>query len=203
MDNNSKQYQKVAASSKKEPKVKPKKVVKGNVKTVKKSEFTKLSSIFISEDINNVKSFVFLDVLVPAIKKAVYDIVTNGIDMILYGGTGSSINSRSRSGGSSFNYSGISSRKNDRVRDDSRSRTRFDYDDLKFETRSDAEAVLAQMDEVVDCYGFVTVAAMYDMADKTAPYTANNYGWTNIRSAEVVRVRDGYIIKLPRYVQID
>ena len=70
--------------------------------------------------------------------------------------------------------------------------------DITFETRGDAEAVLEQMDDVIDRYGIVTVADMYDMADLTAPYTSNKYGWTSINSAEVVRVRDGYILKLPK-----
>ena len=41
------------------------------------------------------------------------------------------------------------------------------------------------------------------MADLTSPYTSNKYGWTNIRSAEAVRVRDGYILKLPKAMPID
>ena len=61
-------------------------VAKGTVK--KKSEFRKLGNIFISEDAPSVKSYIFLDVLVPAIKKAIADIVTNGINIILYGDAG-------------------------------------------------------------------------------------------------------------------
>lgn len=57
---------------------------------MKKSEMQKFADVFISEDVNNVKSYIVMDVLVPAIKKAISDIVTNGIDMILYGETGKS-----------------------------------------------------------------------------------------------------------------
>ena len=60
------------------------KVVTGNVKT-RKNEVRKFTDIFISEDAANVKSYIFMDVLVPAIKKAISDIVTDGVDMILYG----------------------------------------------------------------------------------------------------------------------
>ena len=60
-----------------------------NGKVVKKTNnVRKLTDIFISEDVKNVKSYVVMDVLVPAIKKAVSDIVTNGINMILYGESG-------------------------------------------------------------------------------------------------------------------
>ena len=60
------------------------------------------------------------------------------------------------------------------------------------------------MHDICGRYGFVTVADLFDMADRTPPYTANSYGWTNIQSAEVVRLTGGgYIIRLPRAVPID
>ena len=83
------------ATTEERPKVE--KVVTGKVKTKKKSQVTKFADIFISEDAANVKSYVFMDILVPAIKKAISDIVIDSIDMIFYGGTG---HSRKRSGGS-------------------------------------------------------------------------------------------------------
>lgn len=179
---------------------KVRKVVNGTVKT-KKNEGRKLANIFISEEAANVKSYVFMDVLVPAIKKAISDIVTDGIDMILYG------ESRDRKNKSSNK---VSYRKyyDDGRRDDKRdggyrSGSRFDYDDLIFDSRGEAEAVREEMNDVIDRYGFVTVADMYDMADLHAPYTSSKYGWTNLRTAEVVRVRDGYALKLPKAMPID
>ena len=49
----------------------------------------------------------------------------------------------------------------------------------------------------------VTVADMYDMADVPAPFTSSKYGWTNISRAETKRVRDGYILELPKAMPID
>ena len=69
--------------------------------------------------------------------------------------------------------------------------------------RVEAEEVRRQMLDVIARYGFVTVADMYDMAGLTPPYTANSYGWVNIRTAEPVRVRDGYILRLPKASPID
>ena len=66
------------------------KVVDGPVKTKKKSEATKFVETFISEDVHKVKEYIWLDVLVPAVKKAISDIIKNGIDMLLYGSTGRS-----------------------------------------------------------------------------------------------------------------
>lgn len=89
------------------PEKKVEAVVSGGAKTRKKSEAKKLADTFISEDASNVKNYILGDVLIPAIKKAVCDIVTNGIEMILYGETG-------RAKGSTVNYSKISTRRYDR-----------------------------------------------------------------------------------------
>lgn len=177
------------------------KVVKGNVKT-RDNKGRKLADIFISEDAANVKSYIFMDVLVPAIKKAVSDIVVNGIDMVLYGGTGRSSSDRRTGGGSKVSYrSYYDDRRDDRPRYSSS--TRFDYDDIIFETIRDAENVRRQMMDAIDRYGIVTVADMYDMAGLSAPYTGNRYGWVDIRSAEPMRVRDGYVLRLPKASPID
>ena len=74
-----KEAQKRAAAEDK----KVEKVVTGTVKVKKKNEIGRLKDVFISEDVNNVKNYVLMDVLIPAVKKAISDIVTNGIDMIL------------------------------------------------------------------------------------------------------------------------
>lgn len=178
---------------------KVRKVVSGNVKT-KKNDKRKLANIFISDEAANVKSYVFMDVLVPAIKKAISDIVTDGIDMILYGES----RDRKRKSSDKVSYRNYyDDRRGDRRDSSYRSGSRFDYDDLVFDTRGEAEAVHEEMLDVIDRYGFVTVADMYDMADLSAPYTSSKYGWTNIRTAEVVRVRNGYILKLPKAMPID
>lgn len=176
-----------------------KKVVTGKT-AVRKNSARKFTDIFIAEDASNVKSYIFMDVLVPAIKKAISDIVTDGVDMILYGESGRG--KRKSSSGGNVSYRKYYDDPRDRSRE-SRSSSRFDYDDISFDRRSDAEAVLDEMREVLDTYGVVTIADMYEMADRTAPYTGNKYGWTSVRSAEVVHTRDGYIIKLPKAMPLD
>ena len=173
------------------------KVISGTAKT-KKNEVRKFRDVFISEDISNVKSYVLMDVLVPAIKNAIVDIVTDGVNMIF--GTGSGHKKTSGSNYVSYrDYSRESKRDDNRV-----ASGRFAYDDILFPSRGEADAVLEQMDAIIEEYGYVTVADMYDMADLNAPYTGNRYGWTSVRRAEIVRVRGGdYIIKLPRAIPID
>lgn len=184
----------------KAPEKRAQKVVTGQVITKKKSGLSKLANEFISEDAKNIKSYVLGEVLIPAVKKAISDIITNGIDMILYGGRGGGGSKRSSADRVSYrNYYDRDSRP---VRTSSYGSS-FDYDDIILGSRGEAEDVLMRMDEIMDTYRLVRVADLYDLVGVTAPPTANAYGWTNIRNAEVVRVRDGYMIKMPRAVPID
>ena len=174
------------------------KVVKGTVKTRKRNGVTKLKDVFVNEDAKNVKSYIFSDVLVPAIKKLIYDIVNDGASMLLFGNTSSG---RKKTIGSNVSYRQFYDSKVEDRRPVSSSR--FDYEDLIFESRGEAEAALSKMDEVIDVYGTVSVADLYDMCELTAPYTSNRYGWSNIQTAEVARLRDGgYVLKLPRALPI-
>lgn len=175
------------------------KVVHGKVRTKPKSGVSKFTDVFISEDAANVKSYIVMDVLVPAVKKAISDIVRDGIDMILYG---ESKGRRSSSASSYVSYRDYS-RSDDRDRSrDSRTRSGYTHDDIILDSRGEAEEVLTRMDELIDTYGNVSVADLYDLIGKSCEYTDNKYGWTNIRNAEPIRVRDGYMLKLPKALPI-
>jgi len=177
------------------------KVVTGKVIAKKKSSFRKFTDEFISEDAKNIKSYVFGEVLIPAIKKAISDIVTDGIDMILYGG--------SRGGGrrsisDKVSYRNYYDRGSSYRREEPRSTySAYSYDDIILDSRGEAEDVLERMDELIESYGLVRVADLYDLVGITGNYTDNKYGWTNIRNAQIIRVRDGYMIKMPRAIPID
>ena len=181
------------------------KVIQGTARVRKKSAAQKFTDVFISEDAANVKSYIFSDVLVPAIKKLVSDIVRDGIDMVLYGGTGNrkgSSNSGYRSDYISYNK--YSDRRDDRrYSSDTRSKNIRTYEDIEFDNRGDAEAVLDQMGDLIERYGMVTVADLYDSIGLTGNYTDNKYGWLSIRDAKVVRSRDKYYLDLPRVSPID
>ena len=178
------------------------KVVQGEVKTKKKSEIQKLGSIFISEDVNNVKDYILMDVLVPSIKNAIYELVTGSLDMIFFNGQGR-LTKKSQS--STVSYSRYYDQKRDADRGCSGTRpaTGYDYNDIILETRGEAEDVLDRMSELIDTYGQVTVADLYDLVGITGNYTDNKYGWVNIRNAEPIRVRNGYLLKLPKAIPVD
>ena len=178
-------------------------VITGAAKTRKKGEMQKFADVFIAEDANNVKSYILMEVIVPAVKKAISDIVTTGIDMILYGEAG---RSKKTGTASKVSYRNYYDQGTDRVRAGSAGNRRNtpDYDDILFDTRGDAEAVLDAMNDIISQYGTVSVSDFYDLARvPNDNFTMNRYGWTNIGGAPAVRVRDGYILKLPRAIPLN
>lgn len=169
----------------------------------KKGKAHKFADAFISEDASNVKSYIFADVFVPALKKLVSDIVKDGVEMILYGSTGRG-SRRDGFRADYVSYNRYADRPSSRRYAESRPRNGYSLDEILFDNRGEAEEVLDRMDELIECYGMVRVADFYDLANLSCEYTDNNYGWTNIRSAEIVRTRDGkYLIKMPRAVPIE
>lgn len=178
------------------------KVVSGTAKIRKRSGAQKLTDIFVPGDVENVKHYILTDVIVPAVKKAIVDVVSDGVNMLMYGESGSH---KSNSVASKVSYRSFYDQKsNNRERYSSiQTRTGYSYDNIVLESRGEAEDVLTRMDELLATYGMVSVADMYDLCGVTPQYTDNNYGWTNIRNAQIVRIRDGYVIKMPKPMPLD
>lgn len=178
-----------------------KKVVTGKTQIKKRTRGQKFLDNLVSEDLPTVKSYVTMEVIFPAIKKAIADVVTNGIDMILYGETG---RTRRSTPASRVSYRSYYDDRKDTRRSSGRSYIRNTYEsgNIVVDTRPYAEAVLAGMDDLIATYGLVSIADMCDLAGVDSEYTDNKYGWTDIRTAEIVHTNDGYLIKMPKALPI-
>lgn len=177
------------------------KVISGNVKRKKKSEAKKLASRIFAEDASNVKEYVVRDLVIPGIIDMVVSIIKNGTDILFYGQTkGNS----TRHGNSKITYTNYNSLSRHEDRYKRASRSVYDYDDIGFESKGEAEEVLMQLEEIIEQYHSVSVGDYYDACGVTGNQIDNDYGWHSLRSAEVVRGRDGdWYIRLPRARQLD
>lgn len=172
-------------------------VIKGGAKLKKKSEVRKLTDVFIAEDTNTVKSHIFNDVIVPNVKNLLFETIKTAAEMMLFG----EVRRDKNRSGSKVSYR--SYYENNSGRRDSgapRMRSGIDFEDIEFETRSDAQSVLDTMIDIVDQYGVISVGDMYDLAGiTTTNYAIQKYGWKNIRGSRVVRIPNGtYVIDLPK-----
>lgn len=193
---NSHKYKQEQQQSADKPKIE--KVVTGPVTVRKKNELKKIASTFISEEAHNVKNYILMDVLIPAIKNAIEDVVTNGIRMILRGETAAR---KSDIPGSRFSYNKCyNDNKQPSV---SRSARGMYYDDIVLKSRAEAETVLEEMDHILDRFGKVSINDLNDLVGRTGEYTDSRYGWTNLSNAKVVRTYDGYLLDLPKAMPLD
>lgn len=195
----------------KEDKPETKKIVSGKVTKKKKSLVNKIVSTFVDEDIDNVKDYVIFDVLIPAFKNTVSEVVSTGVDMMLFGDTNRSHNRPNhmrRDGGRSYVsyqkcYDQNSQRNNGRREPIHVNRKEYQFDNLLIDNRSDAEDVMSAMVERVDLYGVATVADLFGYMGISTNYTDHKYGWDNLNMGCVRRVRDGYLLDLPEPIIVD
>ena len=177
-------------------------IVKSPVIRQKKSLGQKFSEAFLGDDTRSVGDYILHDVLIPAAKTTLSDMVGGGIEMLLFG--------ERRSRGSTIyrdrDRSYVPYNKLSRSRDDREpiriNRSRSDLDEIIIESRGEAEEVLDNLVELIKEYNVVSVADYYDMVGIESNFTDNKYGWTNLRDATVERGRRGYYIRLPRRKEI-
>lgn len=75
--------------------------------------------------------------------------------------------------------------------------------DIRFESRTDAENALEGLQENIKSYGVATISDLYEIAGVNHNSYVNEYqGWYNLENAKIVRVRDGYILELPKPLPI-
>lgn len=177
-------------------------VVSGKVIKKQRTFGQKLAETFFGDDTRSVGDYLLNDILVPAMKSTLSDMVGGGIEMLLFGERRSSGKSRLyRDRDRSYVPYNRMSRRDDV--DDRRyiskaARSRHDFDEIILETRGEAEDVLSHVVDIIDDYGVASVADYYDLLGVEGNFTDNKYGWTNVSDAYITRTRDGYSIRLPR-----
>lgn len=194
-------YQGNSHKSKEEKASKPevRRIVEGGVVERKKPLGRKFSEMFMGDDARSVGNYLLLDVAIPAAKSLIMDLISQGIERALYGDS----RPRSRDHRPGYtNYNKVSKR--DERREMSRhARATHDFREIVLESRGEAEEVLDTLTELIDKYDVATVADLYEMVNISGSFQDDKWGWVNMRGASVRRVRDGYLLDLPRPVAID
>lgn len=177
------------------------KVITGEAIVKKKSPLKKIIELFLTEDMDNVMNSLRDDVLIPTIQNGLYDMVVNGV------GTLFGINNKARKSDITVVPRVTYSKYYDQSKSNSRtssnnSGTDYTFDDILIPTKGDAENVLSQLVDLTDQYDMASIADFYDLVGIKSKYTDDAYGWTNLGSASVIRVKDGYMINLPKATQL-
>jgi len=169
----------------------------------KKTWAQTIAQAFIGNESQDVISYILSDVLIPAAKSTIQEMVQSGIEMLLFGETKSHSRSKSNKDRSIVSYGTFYK---DRDREERRPmyRDKFDLNDIYFKDHSDAEDVLTGLCDLLEEYEQVTVADYFDLAGiEGVTWAHNKWGWENLRRAHCTHTRHGYAIVLPNPVELD
>lgn len=173
------------------------KVVRGTVKR-KKNEVRKFTDIFAPGDVSDIKNHLLMDVAIPTFKKLLSEMIRIGADMLIYGDVRSA-----GSGHTAYNKISYSANTSGVVPSSATVRTPFNYDDILFDDYRDAECVMRSMCDILGTYKIVSVAKFYELCGvKDNNYMNHNYGWMDLRGADIIRVRDKWMLKLPKVMPL-
>jgi hypothetical protein len=178
-------------------------VVTGEVRKRKENILSRAFHDIVAEDGRSVAHYVLMEVLLPAAKSTISDVVSSGIERMLYGDT------RPRRGTRPgyTNYSSSAIRSSAPLSDprpplSRQARASHEFGEILIVNRADAEEVLDRLRDLINQYDVATVADFKELAGITGDFTDNAWGWDDLRSAQVRVVRGGYVIDLPRTIPI-
>lgn len=193
-----------------ERKIEP--VVTTEVIARKKSLGKRLKEIFIGGDSRSVMQYVVMDVLVPQAKDMITEAASQGFERLIYGENrpGRRFGSRPTAGANYTPYNRYSVRGNNPIgraergeRPPTASVRGHRIDDILLATRVEADLVLERMYDYLNQYEMVSVAELYSLIGWSVNYIDQKWGWTDLSGSSVQRVRDGYILNLPRPQSLD
>lgn len=181
-------------------------VVSGGVVRRKKPLRKRFAETFVNGDARGVASYILLDILIPAAKDTVVDAMSQGAEKMFFGEARSSSRRSGNRPGSNNGYvsynryapTNTHGRREEPRVPSRRARATHNFDEIILATRVEAEEVIDRLFDLVSRYDSATVADLYELVGVTGDYTDDKYGWVDIRGAGVTRVRNGYLLDLPK-----
>lgn len=177
----------------------PEKKVIAKATVQKKSAIKEALRTFFVQDIPAIAEHLVIDVAIPAAKNAITDMVTQGIQQLLYG----EVDPRRRPTSGYTSYSS-SSRVNrgtsyyESRRSERRQPKPTNVEDLVFDTRGDAVDVIEYVAEQIEEYGQVSVADLMSSVGIQPRYTDERWGWTTTDAFEIRQIREGWLVSADR-----
>lgn len=171
-------------------------VVKSEIKLGKKSLGRKILETFVAADVVDVKEYIIQDVIIPSIRNAIYDTITNSASMMCYGD--SRATSKNKWNGGYVTYSSASKKNKHPAISNNRS---IGFD-LTAGPMSKEEAMDAfnDMRETIEDYEWVSVSQYKQLIGKRELIVPQdeNYGWNDLRNLNIRPGRDGWYIDPPK-----
>lgn len=189
------------------------KIVEGDVVRRKKPLGRRFLDTFNGGDAKNAIAYVFKEVLIPGAKDMISDAISQGTDQLLWGevrgGNRRQTNPLTRALGQvayhrmSNTPGPLGGRTDPRAPQRRMTRDSHSIDEIVLGTRTEADAVLEQLFELISTYEVATIADLYGMLGETGSFIDEKWGWSDLRGSRVVRTKGGYLLSIPRPEPID
>lgn len=176
-------------------------IIKGEAIERKEPLRKKFLQAYAGDSAQSVGQYLLMDVIVPGTKNIISDLVTQGINRLLYGASRPAQSSGSIVGGSYrkfFNGSTNSNQQGQNSQVVHQAQATHQFGEIILKNRSDAELVIDSLRELIETYGNAKVANLYSLVGITGDFTNQSYGWTNLSRAGVIPIREGYLLDLPK-----
>lgn len=181
-------------------------VISGTAVERKEPLSRKFLSAYAGDSAQSVGQYLLLEVVVPSSKNLIADIVTQGINRMLYGTSRpSGVNNISSVGGRTsygkfFNGGGGGQpvQNNQQPPISQQARANHMFNEIVLQTRADAELVLDSLRELIDQYGNAKVVDLYSAVNISSDFTDQKYGWKSLSRAGIIQIREGYLLDLPK-----
>lgn len=182
-------------------------IKKDSVVSTKKPFGQKLKDTFIGEDIQDIKRYILVDVIIPGVKRT----ILSAIRMMFFGepeddhyyerNSSRHTDYAGRYKGRSYSSSSLSYKSRDRERryEDEK----VDYRNIILRNREDAEDVVDEMKTRIRKYGSCSVADLFDLINVAGKYTDNNWGWRDERDIGIRRVNSGFLLDVTEAEYLD
>jgi len=191
------------------PAKKIEKVVTGEVLDKEPGLGRKFKNVFFGGDARQSARYVAGDVLLPALRNLIVDMVTMGIERVVYG-EGARRRGRTSPITSRVQYNAYSAMRDPREisrgvnlpGQPPRLSARAQDRDLILERREDAEAVLEQLVTIIDQYEVASVSDLNELLGRPSSHIDQKWGWTSLGHVAIRQVREGYHLDLPAAEEI-
>ena len=170
-------------------------VRRANIPTKRASPGDALIEIFFGTP-DSPGAYLINNILLPSLKSTISDMVSNGIDILLYGEP----SKKKELGESGLKNRGYNTFFKGGSLDTQRlpARTRGPLDEIALSSRSDAEYVLTSLCDIIEEFESATVADYKELVGMRPEHVDYSYGWTNLSKAVILKDRLVYRLELPR-----
>jgi len=186
-------------------------VKKGTVIQKKPNILKRTARSMVADDVQNVGDFVVTDILVPALRNLIYDVIVGGAGRTIFGsagarrpgvnpglfGTAQNLKTAYHAASNPAAASPAASQGMSK-----QAQARFDFTEISLSDHSEAITIIEMLKMRVVEYGTASVADLYDLLGHTGAFTDQNWGWNDLSNARVHQNRSGFVLDLPHPIPL-